>query len=612
MRNGKDVDPELMKKMNDKLSHRGPDGSAIWFDGPIGLGHQMLWTTPESLHEKLPFEENGLVITADARIDNRDELSKELDIKDEESVSDSYFILKAYEMWGDECPDKLLGDFAFAIWDKAQEKLFCARDHMGVKPFYYYLDDDMFIFGTEIKALFCVDGVPRKLDEKRLALSLLVDDFTERERTFYKDIKSFIAAHYLILDRNNNDLKRYWKLDPNLEIKMGSDEEYAEKFLEIFTEAVKCRLRSADDKIGVMLSGGLDSSSIACTANKILEENNIKKDIQSFSFVFDDYPEADEREFLNKVLEKTGIAPHFMKSDDISPLEKIDEILDYLDQPTPTFQIGLVHEINQILVKNKMRVLLAGDGGDQVVSHAQNYIEELIINFKWIKAYNALNDISRVQKISKFKLLKKRLMHIVQYYLMKWPYLYQLVKKEDFYENLINNDFLKNIGIEKAVNNKKNSITCKDRQYYLVSEVASQSGFEIADQNNSKFHIESRYPFFDKRMIEFCYAIPTEMKIRDGITRYIMRLAMKEILPKEVCWRTNKAHLSRSSLENFFKEEYILENVFNDPNNVINDYIFLDQLKNIYECSKMNNSTLMLFSWKVVLIYLWILRSKLR
>ncbi|MBV1767746.1 MAG: hypothetical protein KUA29_05530, partial [Methanobacterium sp.] len=271
-RKGKKVDPQLMERMNDKLSHRGVDGSHIWVEDNVGLGHQMLHTTPESLHEELPFIEDDLVITADARIDNREELADELGIDEVETVSDSYFILKAYDMWGEDCPDKLLGDFAFAIWDKKKEILFCARDHMGVKPFYYYVDEEMFVFGTEIKALFEVEGVPREKDEKRIALALMVDDFQERERTFYKEIKSFKAAHYMAMTKDSSKFKRYWKLNPDLEIRMDSDEEYMQEFLKICTEAVKCRLRSPDRKIGVMLSGGLDSSSVTRTAQKIIED----------------------------------------------------------------------------------------------------------------------------------------------------------------------------------------------------------------------------------------------------------------------------------------------------------------------------------------------------
>ena len=158
-RNGRNVNYDQIKKMNDSISHRGKDGSGVWIEGSVALGHQMLHTTQESLLEKLPFkdETSGMVITADARIDNRTELALVLKLENNEKVPDSTFILKAYQKWGEMCPDKLLGDFAFAIWDPYKKQLFCARDHMGVKPFYYYLSDDALFFATEIKAFFTMN-----------------------------------------------------------------------------------------------------------------------------------------------------------------------------------------------------------------------------------------------------------------------------------------------------------------------------------------------------------------------------------------------------------------------------------------------------------------------
>ena len=233
-RDGKDVDPSDIKKMNDKIAHRGPDGSKVWCEGPVAFGHQMLHTTPESLHEILPFEdeESGLVITADARIDNREDLAPKLGIEDNEHVSDSYFILKAYEKWGEKCPEELLGDFAFAIWDKNRETLFCARDHMGVKPFYYYLSDDVFYLSSEKKGLLVANEIPKKINEVRVAdyLTFFVND---KEITFYEEIFRLKPAYYVIMDFLIM-MRCYWDLNPNQEIIMDSDEEYAEKFLQIF------------------------------------------------------------------------------------------------------------------------------------------------------------------------------------------------------------------------------------------------------------------------------------------------------------------------------------------------------------------------------------------
>ena len=245
----------------------------------------MLWTTPESLYEELPFEKDGLVITADARIDNRKELSKELGIQDKENIPDSYFILMAYKRWNEECLDKLLGDFAFAIWDKNLDKLFCARDHMGVKPFYYYLSDDLFVFGTEIKAIFTFTEIPIKLNEKKLAL-FFMKDIMDKELTFYEDIKCLPAAHNLTVNKHKIVLKTYWELNPNSEIIMDSEEDYVEAFLEIFVEAVRCRLRSSVP-IGFELSGGLDSSSIVCTVKEILFEEQKMDAIKTFSNVYE-------------------------------------------------------------------------------------------------------------------------------------------------------------------------------------------------------------------------------------------------------------------------------------------------------------------------------------
>src|SRR4028118_115937 len=171
---GRSIERSAVEQMVAALAHRGPDGAGVWSEGAVGLGHCMLWTTPESLHEKLPLVDKSrdLTITADARIDNREELMEQLGITAEAhgEVSDSQLVLAAYGKWGEDCPQHLLGDFAFVIWDGAKQQLFCARDHFGVKPFYYhYAADKRFAFATEIKALLGLPEVPRQLNEVRVA-----------------------------------------------------------------------------------------------------------------------------------------------------------------------------------------------------------------------------------------------------------------------------------------------------------------------------------------------------------------------------------------------------------------------------------------------------------
>src|SRR5918998_450263 len=171
---GRPLDPGLLRRMSESIAHRGPDGAGAWGEERgIGLGHQLFHTTPESLGEMQPLTDRGgnVVLTADARIDNRDELFATLDLDDRPrgEVGDGELILAAYKKWGERCPERLLGDFAFAIWDRRKQKFFCARDHMGLKPFYYYRSGNIFVFASEIKALLRIPEVPQRLNEVAVA-----------------------------------------------------------------------------------------------------------------------------------------------------------------------------------------------------------------------------------------------------------------------------------------------------------------------------------------------------------------------------------------------------------------------------------------------------------
>jgi len=613
-RDGRKVDPELIKKMNNRLSHRGPDGSAVWCEGSVALGHQMLWTTPESLHEKLPFEdeESGLVITADARIDNRDELSKELDIEDKEEVSDSYFILKAYQMWGENCPDKLLGDFAFVIWDKNEEKLFCVRDHMGVKPFYYYLDEEMFVFGTEIKAILSILIVPTKLNEKKLALYLM-RDASDEELTFYENIKSLPAAHFFILNKHKTTKKKYWELNPNLHVIMDSEEDYAKAFRDIFAEAVRCRLRS-HFPIGFELSGGLDSSSIVCMAKKILIEEQDKDlgVINTFSNVYDEIPECDERYYIKKVLDNDKIKWNFINGDNTSPLENINDILWYQDQP-----FFSPHTTNQIRSYQKMsdngiRVLFGGEGGDQIVSHGGNYTRELFFTFNWKKLIEELKGHSQNFNKSKYKIFIKEVVFPSIPYFMK-KFIRLILRKNTGF--ILNENFLKKVGIKKVdINNTTDhfgKIKTKEYHYLSINSSLNQTIFGIIDRSTAIFNIEERYPFFDKRLVEFCYSLPTEMKIKHGWGRYIMRIAMENILPPDIQWRPRKANLSNVYKRNLmlFEKNTIIKTIYMD-NESIKNYVNLESIQATFEKYESGKGQNLFEIWLVILIYLWINSKK--
>lgn len=610
-RDGRLIHQKTIQNMNDTLSHRGPDGSAFWNSGSVAIGHQMLYTTKESLHEILPFydDKTDLTITADARIDNRKDLAIELDIGDNECISDSYFILKSYEMWGEDCPKHLLGDFAFAIWDNNENKLFCARDHMGVKPFYYYLNENIFIFSTEIKALFTLSEVPRELNEKKLAL-YLNRDILDKELTFYKNIKSLPGAHSLKITSEDVKKEIFWKLDPNLTIKMDTEEDYANAFREIFSEAVKCRLRS-HYPIGFELSGGLDSSSIVCMAKNILKgtDNNLK--VNTFSRVYDEIPESDESFYIQKVIDTGNINPTFLNGDELSPLIDIETILWHQDQPF--FSPNMAAQMNSYKKMNDVgvRILLSGEGGDEIVSSLGYYLRELLFNFDLRRFVQELNGNSNKFDENKYKIFINEIVFPSTPYFIK-----KLVKKLfNKNSNILNEDFLKtlDLGDEKNIFlDQLGKLDTKEYHYFSINNPLSQTIFGIIDRSASISNIEERFPFYDKRIVEFCYSLPIEMKINYGWERYVMRLAMQDILPSEIQWRKQKSNLSHMYKRNLILyEEKALETMIYRDYEIVEKYVNLDNIKNIFENYKSGKKENLFDFWLVVLIYYWINYSRI-
>jgi len=330
---GRSVDRVVLERMAASLAHRGPDGRGIWTQGSVGFCHLMLWTTPESLHEQLPLahQPGSLALTADARIDNRDELIARLGIQPRErQITDSELILGAYDKWGERCPEKLLGDFTFTIWDGRKQEIFCARDHFGVKPFYYYYSDSLFAFASEIKALLCLEEIPRRLNETRVA-DYLGRTAIDPAHTFYQGIEALLDAHSMAVGHAGRAVRRYWALDPSRELRLASDAAYAEAFREHFTQAVHSRLRSPF-AVGALLSGGLDSSSIVCVARDLLGDHAGQR-FHTFSAVFDYLTQCDERLFINAVVAMGGLEPHYVIGDQLNPWADIDVVLQQQEEP---------------------------------------------------------------------------------------------------------------------------------------------------------------------------------------------------------------------------------------------------------------------------------------
>ncbi len=590
-RNGEPVASEMLVQMTDTLAHRGADGADIWHQNHVGLGHRMLWTTPESLLEQLPWCDRltDTAITADARIDNRDELIASLDLKDlpAEKITDSSLILQAYHKWGTNCPQKLLGDFAFAIWDEREGRFFCARDPMGIKPFYYYCSSTVFAFASEIKALFCLPQIPKKLNELRVAYQL-AGFFEDQELTFYQDIYRLSSAHSLIIDIKGKQTQRYWALDPDHRIKLGSHQEYTAAFKELFTQSVNCRLRSAFP-VGSTLSGGLDSSSITCTARNLLKESD--KQLHTFSAIFPNLPESDlkqidERYFMNAVKEEGNIQAHDVRADLLNPL------LDWLwqdEEPILSPNIYIHEGMYDCAKQHGVRVFLDGVDGDTTVSHGWGYLTHLTYTGNWYRLYKEITAAAKNLRISR-KLIGKE-------YCLK-PLLSEPVEQikhrlfgdnsnnNSNYGDLINQSFAENLKLSEricALTAEPLITTARQEHRSGMNTGLYPYAMEITDKATAPKSIEARYPFFDRRLMEFCLAIPLEQKFRQGYPRAILRHAMEGILPSKVQWRISKARLGSNFQRNLIKfQQPLIEHAVCHQEK-IEPYINMPNLKAKYE-----------------------------
>ena len=315
------VERAALARMSEVMMHRGPDGINIWSDAAVGLGHLMLCSTPESLHEKLPWKDplSGYRITADARIDNRIDLIGALDIDKQSArdMPDSQLILATYRKWGEKCIDHLIGDFSFVIWHADSQQLFCARDHMGLRPFYYYYSQKMFVFASSARAVVCASSVPHQVNAGRVA-DFLVQELEGVNKTcsFFKHVYRMPPAHFGVLKRGEISFRQYWKPDPQTELQLGSDDEYASAMQEVLTEAIEARLR-CHKPVASMLSGGVDSSTVVGICKGARGET-YSSAFRTYSGVSDDESDCIESRHIRMMLDHGGLDPFITKPSDVS------------------------------------------------------------------------------------------------------------------------------------------------------------------------------------------------------------------------------------------------------------------------------------------------------
>jgi asparagine synthase (glutamine-hydrolysing) len=523
--------------------------------------------------EKLPLRSGGTFITCDARVDNREELASRLTLgRGLTEVTDAELILEAYEKWGEDCAQYLIGDFVFAIWDDRKQRLFAARDALGVKHFYYYHQPGrLFAMASEPKALFQVKGIDRQLDELALG-DYLVLNSEDKERTFFKNIKRLPATHALCVNAEGMRTWRYWS-PSSQELKLRSDGEYHEAFREKLDAAVKSRLRSSDP-VGAFLSGGLDSSAIVCIASKHLSSEH-RPPLKTFSAVFPSVAELDkridERSYIASVMNATNCDAQLVETDKGDPLSFMDTVFWHAESPGGATSAYMDCMIFRAAQESGVRVMLSGIDGDSTVGYGYDDFQQMAERHMYWRLFRDSVGLSRNMPARKHSFKRSfwnrgvkravpagmlglwrralgRVANDQAAYAIRHPLHYEAVKPSvrerlnvsDRFDQLFARSF------------PMHESPCELHFRGLTSGHFS-SVLELLEKVSAAFGIEVRYPFFDRRLVEFCIALPPGQRTYRGWTRSIFRHAMKGILPEDVRWRVDKSNIGANVKVNLLK-----------------------------------------------------------
>ncbi|MBI1299280.1 hypothetical protein GC175_30485 [bacterium] len=593
------VDATLVARMGETLAHRGPDGADLWCNGHVGLGHRLLSTAPHAHRNQIvSLRAESLVITADARLDNRAQLCDLLHISPAERsvTSDSHLILLAYERWGEGCVEKLLGDFAFVLWDAQQQVLFCARDHMGVKPFYYTVCDGAFYWASEIKALRA--AVPGPLRPNEAQIGLYLAGFMDgAATTFFEEVYRLPAAHAITVSSAQMHCRPYWQLDWQTELKLSSNEAYAEAFLDLFREAVECRLPGAAD-VGAFLSGGLDSSSVACLAELTLRDRNVP--LHTFTTVYETVTACDERQYSNLVLAQGNFVANYLTGDAHSPLADLERMLYYADEPFFAPGLSGAWQRLRAVGEQGIRVIFEGHGGDELLyCTARNRLHESARHGQWLTFGQELHAVVPLSRAKAWQ--------------VAWPYLYHYTlgrtaskrvsdkrspsphpskRSEEGLRSssaLLNPDFARQIGLADRYRAWQQSrplpnADARFEHLSVLSDPGQASALELLNKVASAHQVDLVFPLFDKRLLEFCLSLPSSQKFAQNWDRIVMRRAMKGILPLEIQWRREKTEFSKSVAQSLFSfGGDRLQAVFRSPCARTAQYVNQEKAEAIYD-----------------------------
>jgi asparagine synthase (glutamine-hydrolysing) len=587
---GAPVDPELLRKMAEASAYRGLDGIDYWIDGNVGFAHLALHTTPESLRERQPLfnPEGNIVLTADARVDNRDEMIRTLTAKgylQDKDPTDADLILAAYECWGEACPEQIIGDFAFAIWDAPEQRLFCARDAVGARTFCYHIDNQTLRFGSDVRQVLADERVSRDLDGYFIS-DFLASNGRYQSRTVFAVVQKLLPGHCLIVDNGEPRAWRYWNPDRNPPIRYRTDVEYVDHFRDLLFRCVAGRLRSVKGAAAILTSGGLDSPSVAAIAQALYTSGQTLTQPVAYTHVFDTLTECDEREYSLSLPAETGIEFHQIQAEEFWFLDDEAAYAPVLDGPMVAHESLYRHAFQQAQGRG-CDVVMSGWGGDHLFVAADHQAVDHARGGRWWRLWPWLiagrqqgrSWPGLIHSLVLWPLLPRQ----AQYRIDRWrgsmhfrhlpdwihPELQEKTRPaERFYQQGYPRCFRSDVRQEQY-----------ERFVGLIGLTFLMEWWTVKP---FEYGLETRFPLLDRRLADFVLAAPLDLGARPGKgnNKWLLRQAAAGIVPEKIRCRKDRANWGKYMEYVMHQARHALRALFADTqmtqHQLVNDQALLD------------------------------------
>lgn len=564
------------------MKFRGPDNQSFKFykllNKNLYLLHSRLSIIDLDVRSNQPFETDDLAIVFNGEIYNYIELKKDLIRKGEKfkSESDTEVLLKTYKIYGTKCVDILEGMWSFSIFDKKKNILFLSRDRFGEKPLFYYIKNNKFYFGSEIKFIKSLLEQPLEINYTKIQnfLNYGYKYLKKDKQLFFKGIKELSQGSNIIIDlKNNFKIEKYWQPKVNIDYKI-SENDAINNTKKLIIDSIKKTTRS-DVPIAFTLSGGVDSSALVSVASKTL---NIK--FKTYSIIDDD-KRYDERININKVLKALGCENKQVKINNKNSLDLLKEMVNYHEKPLASIAQYNHYNLMKEIKKDGIKVCLNGTMSDEIFA---GYLDHHLQFFSTLKDKALLKEEVEIWKKKILPNIRNPIFRKYDLYIKNKNY------RSHIYDNHINlkNYLLKNTKYKFAEKNFS-KILLKNR---MLNEIFFENTPQILhdeDLNSMKNSIENRSPFIDKRLFEFLLSVPPKYFIKKGFKKNILRKSMQNIVDYKVLWDVKKMGFN-SGVENIFnfKDKKILDYLL-DKNSEIYQIVNHNKFKNLLSKQKFPN-----------------------